>query len=130
MLSQRQTLLIGILLGGLAVAIGAFGAHAFKNLLVQNNRVETYELAVRYHFFHALTLILISQLMDKFPTNILKISATCFVTGTLLFSGSLYVMAISNATTLALITPIGGGFFLIGWGLLFYSVWKSDHTKS
>ena len=124
MLSQRQTLLIGILLGGLAVAIGAFGAHALKNLLVQNNRIDTYELAVRYHFFHALTVILISQLMDKFQHKTLKTSATCFVIGTLLFSGSLYVMAISNTTKLALITPIGGGFFLIGWGLFFYSVWK------
>ncbi len=124
MLSQRQSLLFGILLGGLAVALGAFGAHALKNLLIQNNRVETYELAVRYHFFHALALILISQLMDKFPNNTLKTSATCVATGTLLFSGSLYVMAISNTTKLALITPIGGGFFLIGWGLFFYSVWK------
>ena len=124
MISQRQTLLIAILLGGLAVALGAFGAHALKNLLIQNNRVETYELAVRYHFFHALALILISQLMDKFPNNRLKASATCVVTGTLLFSGSLYVMAIANTTKLALITPIGGVFFLIGWGLFFYSAWK------
>lgn len=123
MLTQRQTILSGSLFGGSAVALGAFGAHIFKDLLIQNNRIDTYELAVRYHFFHALVLLLIALLMDKVEPKIASRSATCILVGTVLFSGSLYIMALVNTTSTALITPIGGLFLLIGWGLLFYSAW-------
>jgi uncharacterized membrane protein YgdD (TMEM256/DUF423 family) len=129
MATQRQIILIGSLLGGLAVALGAFGAHAFKDLLVQNNRVDTFELAVRYHFFHALTILLIALLMDKVDPKIASKSAICLLIGTLLFSGSLYTMALLNTTSVALITPIGGLFLLIGWGLLFYSAWRGEGKR-
>ncbi len=123
---QRKIILIGSLLGGLAVALGAFGAHAFKELLIQNNRTDTYELAVRYHFFHALALLLIALLMDKVQSKWANASANCMLIGTLLFSGSLYIMALANTTSVALITPFGGVFLLIGWGLLFYSAWRGE----
>jgi uncharacterized membrane protein YgdD (TMEM256/DUF423 family) len=123
---QRKIILIGSLLGGLAVALGAFGAHAFKDLLVQNNRVDTYELAVRYHFFHALALLLIALLIDKVDPKMVSRSAICMLIGTLLFSGSLYIMALANTTSVALITPVGGLFLLVGWGLLFYSAWRGE----
>jgi uncharacterized membrane protein YgdD (TMEM256/DUF423 family) len=126
MLTQRKIILIGSFLGLCAVALGAFGAHAFKELLVQNNRVDTYELAVRYHFFHALALLLIALLMDKVEPKMAIRSAICMLIGTLLFSGSLYIMALVNTTSVALITPVGGVFLLIGWGLLFYSAWRSE----
>jgi uncharacterized membrane protein YgdD (TMEM256/DUF423 family) len=130
MATQRQIILIGSLLGGLAVALGAFGAHAFKDLLVQNNRVDTFELAVRYHFFHALAILLIALLMDKVDPKIASKSAICLLIGTLLFSGSLYTMALLNTTSVALITPIGGLFLLIGWGLLFYAAWRGEGKGS
>jgi uncharacterized membrane protein YgdD (TMEM256/DUF423 family) len=123
MITQRQIILIGSLLGGLAVALGAFGAHAFKDLLIQNNRVDTYELAVRYHFFHALALLLIALLLDKVDSKTGIRSAMLILIGTILFSGSLYIMALFNTTKVALITPIGGVFLLIGWGMLFYAAW-------
>ncbi len=69
MLTQRTTLLIASVSGILAVSLGAFGAHALKDLLVANNRIETYELATRYHFYHTLALIGVSILTDKFPGN-------------------------------------------------------------
>ena len=124
MLNERQILLIGILLCGLAVALGAFGAHALKDLLIQTNRIDTYELAVRYHFFHALSLIIITVLINQFNYRGLKTSAILILIGILLFSGSLYCMAILNTTKVALITPIGGVFFIAGWSFLFYSVWR------
>jgi uncharacterized membrane protein YgdD (TMEM256/DUF423 family) len=123
MLTQRQIILIGSLLGGLAVALGAFGAHAFKDLLIQNNKVDTYELAVRYHFFHALALLLIALLLDKVESKMGSRSALFILIGTILFSGSLYIMALFNTAKVALITPIGGVFLLIGWGMLFYAAW-------
>jgi uncharacterized membrane protein YgdD (TMEM256/DUF423 family) len=124
MFSKKQIILIGSTLGGLAVALGAFGSHAFKTLLLQNNRANTYELAARYHFFHALALLLIALLMDQVSEKIARASATCIFIGVLLFSGSLYSMALFNTNSVALITPIGGIFLLTGWGLLFYSAWK------
>lgn len=122
MLSQRQTLILGSLLGGIAVALGAFGSHSFKSLLLENNRVATYELATRYHFFHALTMLVIGLLMNQVKGSSINASATFVFIGTLLFSGSLYVMALLNTNKVALITPIGGIFLLTGWGFLLYSV--------
>jgi uncharacterized membrane protein YgdD (TMEM256/DUF423 family) len=110
-------------LGGLSVAVGAFGAHALKDILIKHNRVDTFELAVRYQFFHAMLLIILSLLMDKFKSNGIKTSAAFIMAGVLLFSGSLYIMALFNTTQVALITPVGGVSLLIGWGLLTYSVW-------
>jgi uncharacterized membrane protein YgdD (TMEM256/DUF423 family) len=122
MLSQRQTLIFGSLLGGLAVALGAFGSHAFKVLLVEHNRVDTYELANRYHFFHALTMLVIGVLMNQMKGSNIKASATLIFIGTLLFSGSLYVMALLNTNKVVLVTPIGGIFLLAGWAFLLHSV--------
>ena len=128
MLSQRQTLILGSLLGGIAVALGAFGSHAFKSLLLENNRVATYELATRYHFFHALTMLVIGSLMNHLKGKSIQASATFIFTGTMLFSGSLYVMALLNTNKVALITPIGGIFLLTGWGFLLYSVVRNPKT--
>ena len=127
MLNQRKILLIGCLFGGLSVALGAFGAHALKEILVKNNRADTFELAVRYQFFHALMLIMLSLLMDKFKSNAIKTSAAFIIAGVLLLSGSLYLMALFNTTQVALLTPLGGVSLLVGWGLLTYSVWTQRH---
>ncbi|MCX8490102.1 MAG: DUF423 domain-containing protein [Cyclobacteriaceae bacterium] len=122
MLSQRQTLIFGSLLGGLAVALGAFGSHTFKSLLLENNRVDTYELATQYHFFHALTMLVIGVIMTQMKRKSINVSATFIFIGTILFSGSLYVMALLNTTKVAFVTPIGGLFLLTGWAVLVYSL--------
>lgn len=124
MINSRQTLLIASFSGVLAVALGAFGAHALKPLLVENGRLDTYELAVRYHFYHTLSLLAIGLLMDRYNPKTLAWSALVMVIGMFLFSGSLYVLALVNTTSVALITPLGGLFLIGGWGLLFYSVLK------
>ncbi len=129
MLSQRQTLIFGSLLGGLAVALGAFGSHAFKSLLLENNRVDTYELATKYHLFHALTMLAIGILMNQVKQNSIKVSATLVLAGTVLFSGSLYLMALLNTTKVALITPLGGLFLLTGWALLVYSLVRKSEAS-
>lgn len=124
MSSQKQILTIASILGFLAVAIGAFGAHALKALLIENNRVDTFELAVRYHFYHVFTLLAVGILAGKINSKYLRASAICFLTGILLFNGSLYFLAILNITQFAIATPFGGLFLLAGWGFLFYSVRK------
>lgn len=126
MINQKQTLLIASSLGMLAVGLGAFGAHALKALLLQNNRVDTYELAVRYHFYHTLALLVIAILMDRLNTRWLGYAAATMLVGIILFSGSLYLLALLNETAFAIATPFGGVFLLIGWGVLFYSGWKKS----
>ncbi len=124
MLTQKQTLIAGALLGALGVALGAFGAHAFKSTLITNNSLETYELAVRYQFYHAFALLIIGLLMDKNDSKALRSSSTCMLAGVILFSGSLYALAFKTGKMVAFVTPIGGVFFIAGWVLLFLSIAK------
>lgn len=108
----------------LAVAIGAFGAHGLKAHLSQE-MLQTYRTGVEYHFYHALGLLLIGVLSVVYPSNILNWSAFLLTLGTILFSGSLYLMAITGIKWLGAITPIGGLSFIAGWVFLFLSVWKN-----
>ncbi len=125
MISTRQTLLIAAFSGMVSVMLGAFGAHALKPVLLQSGRLETFELAVRYQFYHTLALLAIGILMDRMPAKNLKLSALAMLTGIVLFSGSLYVMAIFNTTAVVFITPVGGVFLIGGWALLFLAVLKN-----
>lgn len=122
MFSQKQTLLAASASGVLAVSLGAFGAHALKALLIANGRLDTYELAVRYHFYHTLALLAAAILMDKFSGTGLRVSALLFSIGMLLFSGSLYALCLLNISRIAIITPVGGVFLIAGWTTLFMSV--------
>jgi len=121
-MNQKITLLAGAILGTLGVALGAFGAHALKNLLTQNGRVETYELAVRYHFYHAIALLFMGVLMEKFSGPAMQWSPLLTLVGVILFSGSLYAYSLTNIKGFAMVTPIGGLFLLAGWATLVYSI--------
>lgn len=115
MLSQRSTLLIGALFGGLGVALGAFGAHAFKATLIATNHLDTYELAVRYQFYHSFAILFIGLILnDNSPGSKFKTAALFMILGTILFCGSLYALAFNGGKGIAFITPIGGVFFILG----------------
>jgi uncharacterized membrane protein YgdD (TMEM256/DUF423 family) len=118
MMNQQQTLLAGAIFGLLGVALGAFGAHALKATLLANNSLDTYELAVRYQFYHAFALLIIGLLMAKMRNTSLHFSAACVTIGILLFSGSLYALAFKTTKLVVFLTPIGGLFLLAGWILL------------
>lgn len=117
-MKKEITLFCGALFGGLAVAIGAFGSHALKAFLIEAGRVDTFELAVRYQFYHALALIATGLAMHHVTSRLLHYSALCFLLGILFFSGSLYVLCFTGINTWGAVTPIGGLFFLAGWLLL------------
>lgn len=121
-MNSKQTLLAAGVLGFLAVALGAFGAHALKPTLLANNRLEIFELAVQYQFYHTLALLVIGLLLQKKESKLIKAASVLMIVGILLFSGSLFIMAIANVSSLGLITPLGGVCFLGGWGCFIASV--------
>jgi len=126
-MNQKLTLITGALLGALAVGLGAFGAHALKNLLTINGRTETYELAVRYHFYHAIGILLIGAIMEKFSPTV-QWSPLLMLLGVILFSGSLYVYSLTNIKGFAMVTPVGGLLLLAGWLMLLYAIVASKTT--
>ena len=111
----KSTLIVGSTLAGLAVAIGAFGAHGLASILSANERVDTFETAVLYHMFHALALILVGIIQKEKGHKSIRIVAYLFTAGVAIFSGSLYALSVTNITILGAITPIGGICFITGW---------------
>lgn len=105
--------------GLVAVAAGAFGAHALKDRLTAD-ALAVYETAVKYHMYHTLALLGVAVLLHARPSRAARASAACFVAGIVLFSGSLYVMALSDMAwrSLGAFTPIGGVLLAVGWLLL------------
>ena len=120
-------IILGAVFAFLAVAFGAFGAHALKNILT-DHYAAVWETAVQYQMFHALGLIVIGILMSKSligPTPLLSRAGILMFIGVLLFSGSLYVLATTQIKILGAITPIGGVLFLISWILIIIAAAKN-----
>ena len=118
------TQVIGALYGMLAVIFGAFGAHALKKTFTED-QLKSFETGVKYQMYHAILLIVIGYNFN-FSTNLETYIAYCFIIGTLLFSFSIYGLCLSASKNQKLkflgpITPIGGLFLVVGWGLLLYS---------
>jgi uncharacterized membrane protein YgdD (TMEM256/DUF423 family) len=117
----------GALLGTLAVALGAFGAHALKVSLEAAGRSDTYETAVRYQFYHALALVLIGVLLRHSEGESVKWltwAGYAFAAGVLVFSGSLYTICFTGITKFGAVAPIGGLMLVAGWMLLFFAASK------
>jgi uncharacterized membrane protein YgdD (TMEM256/DUF423 family) len=104
---------IAALMGLLAVALGAFGAHGLKDVLARNGTMEIWQKAVLYHFIHAVMLFILAE--RPAPP---KFAWWSFLTGIVIFSGSLYALAVTNERWLGAITPVGGVAFLCGWTCL------------
>jgi len=101
---------IAALLGGLAVGLGAFGAHGFKDILARNGTAAIWQTAVFYHFIHAVMLFILSE-RPSVPAG----PWCSFLFGIVIFSGSLYVLALTGQRWLGAVTPFGGVGFLVGW---------------
>lgn len=115
-MTARLAATLGALFGGVAVALGAFGAHALRNRLAPRD-LEIFETGVRYQMYHALALLAAAWLLDKGITQAGG-AAWGFTAGILVFSGSLYVMVFTGQRWLGAVTPIGGVAFIAGWILL------------
>jgi uncharacterized membrane protein YgdD (TMEM256/DUF423 family) len=120
---SKLILMTASILLALAVAIGAFGAHGLK-AHISTEMMQIYKTGVEYHFYHALGLLLVGVFSVSYTSTLLNWSAILLAVGIILFSGSLYVLAITGINWLGAITPVGGLCFIAGWVLLFITFWK------
>ncbi len=115
---------LAALSGMFAVIFGAFGAHGLRGRL-DDYAMGVFETAVQYHFYHALALLAVGIIALSQPqTTLLKSSGWLFLLGTLIFSGSLYILALSGVKWLGAVTPLGGLAFIAGWACLAVASWK------
>jgi uncharacterized membrane protein YgdD (TMEM256/DUF423 family) len=114
---DRTFLLIGAVSAFLAVGLGAFGAHGLRGRL-SPEMLSVFETGVRYHMYHALALVLTALVMGRMSGWLVRAAGWCFTAGIALFSGSLYLLALTGVTVLGAITPLGGLAFLAGWACL------------
>lgn len=105
---------LGALLGFTGVAAGAFGAHALKNKLTQE-MFTVFEAGVRYQMYHALAILIVALLAALIPSSLLNAAGWLFFAGTLIFSGSLYLLVLTGVRSFGMATPLGGVILLLGW---------------
>ena len=117
----RTFLALGALLGFLGVALGAMGAHALSGRLAPD-RLAIYETAVRYQMYHALALLAVGWVVDRFPGGPGHAAGWAFLAGIAIFSGTLYALAFGAPRWLGAVTPVGGLCLLAGWLLLAWAV--------
>jgi len=126
---QKMFLMLGTILAGLGVALGAFGAHGLKKI-VPPETVSSYQTGVQYQMYHAFALLLVGILSERLSRSLINWSGGFFVLGIVLFSGSLYLLASLKAMNkvgvsgIGIITPIGGLMFLAGWIFLLAAIIK------
>jgi uncharacterized membrane protein YgdD (TMEM256/DUF423 family) len=129
---HKGFLITAAVLSALAVALGAFGAHGLKKI-VPPESVATFDTGVRYQLYHCFGLLITALLFERFSAGSLKYAAWSFIIGIVLFSGSLYILTALKATGtvglrgIGIITPFGGLFFIAGWLMMAYAVWKGDN---
>lgn len=114
-MTDRVIIYLGIIFCCISIIIGAFGAHALESIIF--DKMDVFNTGSEYHAFHSLALIVVGSLSKQFKTDLSHV-ASMFVAGILLFSGSLYTIAIFKLSYLGIVTPIGGLCFLSGWILL------------
>ena len=121
---DRLFFVLGALSALVAVAAGAFGAHALRNRLVPDMQ-GVYEIGARYHMYHALALLAAAWAVGRWPGGPAVAAGWLFVAGTLIFSGSLYLLALTGQRWLGAITPLGGLAFILGWAALAWAALRS-----
>lgn len=114
---------IGAVSAFISVGAGAFGAHALKARLPPD-LLAVFETGARYQMIHALGLLAVAWAITRWPQRTTAASGWCFIGGTVIFSGSLYLLALTGARGFGAITPVGGVLFLAGWLLLAYAAWR------
>ena len=121
---ERVFFLYGTVSALVGVAAGAFGAHGLKGRL-DPEMLSVFKVGVQYQMYHAFALIAAAGAHTKWPSRFVRIGGWLFVIGTILFSGSLYLLSVSGVKWLGAITPLGGLAFLAGWGCIAWAAWRA-----
>jgi len=124
MKTGRIFIALGALSAFIGVATGAFGAHVLKSR-ISAEMLAVFEVGVRYQMYHAFALIATAWMQTRWLSLIVTASGWCFVIGTVLFSGSLYLLSLSGVKWVGAITPFGGLAFLAGWACMAWAAWKA-----
>jgi len=129
-MDDRRLLGLGGALGALGVAMGAFGAHAVKGWLEAADdgaaRLAWWHTGAQYHLAHALLIVALGVWARSYPGRLPRAAAWCAAAGIVLFSGSLYAMALTGVRALGAVTPLGGVALLAAWALVLLAAWRRD----
>ena len=125
---EQRVFAAGSVLAGLGVVFGAFGAHALKASL-SAEMLTTFETGVRYQMYHGLGLLAVAWAISKWPDRRLAAAAWLLLAGTVVFSGSLYILVLSGVRWFGAITPIGGVALIAGWGLVAWRLVRPGRAK-
>ncbi len=120
---ERLFFLVGSISALIAVGLGAFGAHGLKGRLTPE-MLNAFEVGVRYQIYHALALLAVAWALSRWPRAEITVAGWLFIAGTIIFSGSLYLLSLTGVRWIGAITPIGGVAFLLGWLSLVWGVWR------
>jgi uncharacterized membrane protein YgdD (TMEM256/DUF423 family) len=126
---QKLFLIVGALLSGLSVALGAFGAHGLKKIAAPET-VAIYQTGVQYQMYHAIALLIVGILSERIFSSFIHYAGFFFLGGIVLFSGSLYLIVSMQTmnkevpTAIGILTPVGGLLFILGWALLLIGIIK------
>ena len=120
---ERLFFLVGSISALIAVGLGAFAAHGLKGRLT-TEMLNAFEVGVRYQMYHALALLAVAWALSRWPRAEITVAGWLFIAGTIIFSGSLYLLSLTGVRWIGAITPIGGVAFLLGWLSLVWGVWR------
>ncbi len=121
--SAKIFLFLGAVNAMVSVLLGAFGAHGLKSKL-SAQAMSTFQTGVEYHFYHSLGLLIVGILISQLPGMGIKVTGWLMFAGIILFSGSLYLLALTGVRQLGMVTPVGGLCFIFAWGLLAYTIFS------
>jgi uncharacterized membrane protein YgdD (TMEM256/DUF423 family) len=116
---------LGAVLALVAVGLGAFGAHGLRSSLSAAD-LATFETAARYQMYHALGLLAVAWVYARWPGTLVAVAGWLFVSGIVVFSGSLYTLVLTGQRWLGAVTPLGGLCFLVGWALVAWTAFRGD----
>jgi uncharacterized membrane protein YgdD (TMEM256/DUF423 family) len=128
---HKTFFIFGALFGGLAVALGAFGAHGLQTITSDETIIRSYQTAVQYQIYHALALLAVAFIYEKINSSLARWTGNFFIAGILLFSGSLFAITALKINGkeishfIGIITPLGGVFLILGWLLLLIAALKN-----
>jgi len=125
---ERRVFAVGSILAGMGVALGAFGAHALKARL-SPELLGTFETGVRYQMYHGLGLLALAWAIGRWPERRLAPAAWLLLAGTVVFSGSLYLLVLTGARWLGAITPLGGVALIAGWSLIAWQLLAPQRAR-